>query len=116
MVKNNNINKYIISELKKFKFNTTSLGFKYIKYAIEIGIENEELLKNFNNGLYLKIQDELNIDIKWNIEKSIDYMYLNTNVNFLIDYFTLDINQKITPKLFITTIIENYDINKNFTY
>ena len=111
MIKNNNINKYIISELKKFKFNTTSLGFKYIKYAIRIGIENEELLKNFNNGLYLKIQNELNIDkkkIKWNIEKSINYMYLNTNTDFLMDYFALDIYQKITPKVFISTIVENY--------
>lgn len=111
MIENNNINKYIISELKKFKFNTTSLGFKYIKYAIRIGIENEELLKNFNNGLYLKMQDELNINkkrIKWNIEKSIDYMYLNTNTNFLANYFSLEFNQKITPKLFISTIVENF--------
>ena len=111
MIENNNINKYIISELKKFKFNTTSLGFKYIKYAIRIGIENEELLKNFNNGLYLKMQDELNINkkrIKWNIEKSIDYMYLNTNINFLANYFSLEFNQKITSKLFISTIVENF--------
>lgn len=111
MIENNNINKYIISELKKFKFNTTSLGFKYIKYAIRIGIENEELLKNFNNGLYLKMQDELNINkkrIKWNIEKSIDYMYLNTNTNFLANYFSLEFNQKITSKLFISTIVENF--------
>lgn len=75
------------------------------------GIENEELLKNFNNGLYLKMQDELNINkkrIKWNIEKSIDYMYLNTNTNFLANYFSLEFNQKITPKLFISTIVENF--------
>lgn len=111
MIKKNNINEYIISELKKFKFNTTSLGFKHIKYAIKIGIENEDLLKNFNNGLYLKMQNDLNIDkkkIKWNIEKSIDYMYLNTNANFLTNYFTLDTYQKVTPKLFILTIVENF--------
>lgn len=111
MTKNDNINKYIITELKKFKFNTTSLGFKYIKYAIRLGIEDENLLKNFNNGLYLKMQDELNIDkknIKWNIEKSINFMYLNTNANYLINYFSLEINQKITPKNFILTIVENF--------
>ncbi len=111
MIENNNINKYIISELKKFKFNTTSLGFKYIKYAIKIGIENEELLRNFNNGLYLKLQNVLNVDkkkIKWNIEKSIDYMYLNTNTNLLTDYFFLDTYKKITPKIFISTIVESF--------
>lgn len=111
MIENNNINKYITSELKKFKFNTTSLGFKYIKYAIKKGIENEKLLENFNNGLYLEMQYELNIDkkkIKWNIEKSINYMYLNTNTNFLANYFSLEFNQKITPKLFILTVIENF--------
>lgn len=107
----NNIEKYINSELKKFKFNTTSIGFKYIKYAIKKGIENEDLLQNFTNKLYKEMEQELNISktrIKWNIEKSIDYMYLNTNANFLNDYFSLEINQKITPKLFIQTVVDNF--------
>lgn len=57
------------------------------------------------------MQNELNIDkknIKWNIEKSIDFMYLNTNTDFLTNYFSLDLFKKITPKLFIVTIVDNY--------
>lgn len=111
----NKIDEYIILELKKFKFNTTSLGFKYIKYAIKKGIQNEALLENFNQKLYKEMQIELKIKrdkIKWNIEKSINYMYLNTDMEKLINYFALEINQKITPKLFIVTLVENYYIFK----
>lgn len=110
-MKKNNIDKYITSELSKFKFNRTSLGYKYIKYAIKKGIENEEILQNFTNKLYSSMEQELNISkarIKWNIEKCIDFMYLNTNANFLIDYFSLEIDQKVTPKIFISTIVENF--------
>ena len=111
MIENYKIDKYISSELRKFNFNTTSLGFKYIKYAIKIGIENENLLENFNNRLYIKMQNKLNINkkkIKWDIEKSINYMYLNTDANFLINYFSLNIEQKVTPKLFIITMVDNF--------
>ena len=46
--------------------------------------------------------------IKWNIEKSLDNMYLNTNMKYLMSYFYIEENEKVTPKLFITTIVENY--------
>ena len=39
-----NINDYINTELNKFKFNRTSLGYKYLKIAISNGIQDELLI------------------------------------------------------------------------
>ena len=110
-MKNKNIDEYINIELNKFKFNKTSLGYKYLKKAIEIGIKDEMLIENLNNGLYEKMQNEFKIDkkrIKWNIEKSLDSMYINTNMKQIMSYFYISECEKITPKLFITALVENY--------
>lgn len=53
------INKYIDTELNKFKFNRTSLGYKYLKIAIKDGIQDELLIEDLNNRLYEKMQKEL---------------------------------------------------------
>ncbi len=105
------INKYIDTELNKFKFNRTSLGYKYLKIAIKDGIQDELLIEDLNNRLYEKMQKELNVNkkrIKWNIEKSIETMFLNTNLYCVMSYFYLEKDEKVTSKLFITTIVENY--------
>ena len=46
--------------------------------------------------------------IKWNIEKSIEFMYINTNMEYIMNYFYIEEKEKVTPKMFITTIVENY--------
>lgn len=110
-MKSKDIDKYIEKELERFKFNRTSLGYKYLKKAIKIGIKNESLIENLNKYLYESMQNEFLINkkkIKWNIEKSLDNMSLNTNMKELMSYFYIEENEKITPKLFITTIVENY--------
>lgn len=107
----NDINNYIDAELNKFKFNKTSLGYKYLKIAIKYGIQDELLIENLNNRLYNKIEKELMIDkkkIKWNIEKSIETMFINTDIKYITHYFYIEEKERVTPKMFITTIVENY--------
>lgn len=106
-----NINDYINTELNKFKFNRTSLGYKYLKIAISNGIQDELLIEDLNNRLYKKMENELKVEkkkIKWNIEKSIEFMYINTNMEYIMNYFYIEEKEKVTPKMFITTIVENY--------
>lgn len=105
------INEYLNTELNNFKFNRTSLGYKYLKIAIRLGIQDEYLIDDLNNRLYEKMQDKLGVNkrrIKWNIEKSIETMYINTNMNYVKHYFYIEENENVTPKLFITTLVENY--------
>ena len=106
-----NINDYINTELNKFKFNRTRLGYKYLKIAISNGIKYELLIEDLNNRLYKKMENELKVEkkkIKWNIEKSIEFMYINTNMEYIMNYFYIEEKEKVTPKMFITTIVENY--------
>lgn len=105
------INSYIDTELNKFKFNRTSLGYKYLRIAIKYGIQDELLIEDLINKLYAKIEKELMIDrkkVKWNIEKSIETMFINTDIKYVTNYFYIEEYEKVTPKLFITTIVENY--------
>ena len=57
-MKKKDINDYIDTELSKFKFNRTSLGYKYLKMAIKDGIQDELLIEDLNNRLYEKMQKE----------------------------------------------------------
>ena len=60
---------------------------------------------------YKKMENELKVEkkkIKWNIEKSIEFMYINTNMEYIMNYFYIEEKEKVTPKMFITTIVENY--------
>ncbi len=110
-MKKKDINDYIDTELSKFKFNRTSLGYKYLKMAIKDGIQDELLIEDLNNRLYEKMQKELNVNkkrIKWNMEKNLDSMYINTDMKQIMSYFYVSECEKITPKLFITTLVENY--------
>ena len=59
-----NINDYINTELNKFKFNRTSLGYKYLKIAISNGIQDELLIEDLNNRLYKKMENELKVEKK----------------------------------------------------
>lgn len=58
------INNYINTEFNNFKFNRTSLGYKYLKIAIKNGIQDELLIEDLNNRLYKKMEDELKINKK----------------------------------------------------
>ena len=48
--------------------------------------------------------------VKWNIERAINQMYINTDMKLLMKYSSLDDNEKITPKLFFMTIIDKYNL------
>ena len=69
------------------------------------------MIEDLNNRLYKKMENELKVEkkkIKWNIEKSIEFMYINTNMEYIMNYFYIEEKEKVTPKMFITTIVENY--------
>lgn len=112
MLKKSEIN-YIDSVLNKFKFNKSTIGYECIKKGLYIAIENPMLLYNLNNNLYKNIANELKLcksRVRWNIERAINQMYINTDMNIIMQYFSLNENEKITPKLFFMVIIDKYNI------
>ena len=109
-IENNNIKKYIEETLNKFNFNKNSSAYKYLKDAIYLiiyeGINNFELEKDIYKKV-AKINNKKNeMVIKWSIEKLMSNMYINTKYDKVKKYFNYD--TKLTTKLFIREIVENF--------
>lgn len=111
-MKNNEL-EYVEKELEKFQFNRSTIGYKCVKKGLCIAIKQPGLLYNLNNDLYQRIAEELCLNklrVKWNIERSINQMYINTNMELLMKYFSLNEDEKVTPKLFFMIIIDRYNL------
>lgn len=97
-------------ELRKFEINITTIGYTYIVDAITFCLEDEALLKDMKNGLYKKMSAKhngINIsNIKWTMEKSVKSIQRYTSTSVTRPYFRVESGEKITPKLFIATVIE----------
>lgn len=106
-----NIIKKITSELSYIGYNPAHLGTQYIKECIiEIyKTKNFELIYNLENQLYKKIafaHNKSSQNIKANIIKATNYMYLESDMSLLKEYFCFcDERKKPTPKMVISTIL-----------
>lgn len=98
-------------ELHTFAINVTTLGYKYIVDAIELVLANENLLKDMKHRLYHSISKRHNnvsiINIKWTIEKTISSIIRYTSFDVVKSYFGVESGEKVTPKIFISEILEN---------
>lgn len=103
--------KLVKEELSKFEINITTLGYDYIVDAIAISLEDETLLKDFQNGLYstLATRHKLpsNYNVKWAVEKCIKSTVRYTDFEIIKPYFHVEIAEKVTPKLFINMVVYN---------
>lgn len=98
-------------ELQTFDVNVTTLGYKYIVDAIELSLANENLLRDMKRRLYVSISkrhDDVSIiNIKWTIEKTIGSIIRYTNFDVVKSYFHVESGEKVTPKIFISAILDN---------
>ncbi len=103
--------KLVKEELRKFEMNVTTIGYAYIVDAITFCLEDETLLKDMKNRLYKSIAIKHNnistANIKWTIEKCVKSTKRFTSSSVTREYFHVMAREKITPKLFITTVVEN---------
>lgn len=111
-----NIKVKVRKELELFDIQRTSAGYIYLEECIILAIQDKERLHNLRVNLYEKVSESHNNigmkKIKWSIDKCIDKIHENTNISTLKRYFYMDIKQKLTPKIFITTVVErlSYDL------
>lgn len=103
--------KLIKEELNKFEINITTFGYDYIVEGILLSLEDGKLLKDFQNGLYQTLAIKHNLarsyNIKWAIEKCIKATVRYTDFEIIKAYFHVETAEKVTPKLFISIIVEN---------
>lgn len=95
--------------LLDLKFNLYSTGTVYLIDAINIAYTRPVLLRNIKD-LYVKIGTKYDVPykkVKWSIRNSIDTMNKYISTDFLHSIFHIyETNYKITPKYFLTMIIE----------
>ncbi len=101
----------IKEELNNFEMNITTFGYDYIVEGIILLLEDDKLIKNLQNGLYqtLATKHDLprNYNIKWAVEKCIKATVRYTNFEIIKEYFHVETAEKVTPKLFISMLVEN---------
>lgn len=108
-----NINNYVQNELGRFNFNKKSIGYKYLASTIIIVIQNNKIKFNLKNDIYKEVSRLYSIShentIKWTIDKLIKQMCTNTSETLLCEYFHLQCSKKVTAKIIITTLFDNYN-------
>jgi response regulator RpfG family c-di-GMP phosphodiesterase len=113
--------KLVKEELSKFDMNVSTIGYTYIVEALISVLEDESLLKDMKNKLYNHISykhDDANRDnVKWSIEKCVKSTVRYTSSSITKAYFHAEAREHVTPKLFLTTIIDNIKLRlANGTY
>ena len=108
------LERIIYTELSKFEFNIATIGYTYIVDAVSLAMQDENLLRNLKSNLYERIARKYNntsiVNVKWAIEKSIQTMTRYTPKAKIQQYFHLGKSDKLTPKLFLATVIANLRI------
>lgn len=101
----------IKDELDNFEMNITTFGYEYIVEGITLSLEDGKLLKDFQNGLYQTLATNHNLpsnyNIKWAVEKCIKATVRYTDFEIIKEYFHVETAEKVTPKQFISIIVEN---------
>lgn len=100
----------ILEELLCLGYNIKHRGTRYLLEAIEIACQfkEEQLVNNIEKDLYSKIANRHSKSIqnvKSNIMKATDCMYVECDKNRINEYFNFLNNYKPTPKLVISTIV-----------
>ncbi len=105
------LSKKISSELLYIGYNPSHLGTQYIKECILEIYESKDntLTQKLENYVYKRIACFHNIsvqNIKSNITKATNFMYVESDMSILKDYFHFNDNKrKPTPKMVISTIL-----------
>jgi DNA-binding NtrC family response regulator len=116
-----NYERLVKEELSQFDMNVTTVGYTYIVEALTLLLEDETLLKDMKNRLYkdisVKHDDANQENVKWSIEKCVKSTVRYTSSSITKAYFHAEAREHVTPKLFISTIIDNIKLKiENGTY
>lgn len=108
--RNKEICNVIKQELISLGFNIKHKGTTYIAESIELAYEinNKQYCENLEKYLYsrvAKIHSKSIQNIKTNIVKATNCMYLDGNREFIMKYFRFSYDYKPTPKMIINTIL-----------
>ncbi|MCI8470459.1 MAG: response regulator [Clostridia bacterium] len=105
----------VVEELRKLHYNFLYIGTKYLEESILLmynkdNWENIKLEKDIYPILSKKHKKTVN-NIKTNIINATDLMYYDCESKILNEYFKICENEKPTPKIVISTVIDKLKYN-----
>ena len=106
----NHISELVHKELKCFNLKTSTIGYTYLSDSIKLALHNRDLLHDTKNLLFKEvgvIYNKSSKQIKWGVEKCIESIYKTTNLQTINTYFYLNDKEKITPKVFISHVVNS---------
>ncbi len=111
-----NWSKCISKELTKLNYNFKHSGTQYIKECVLYILDKNDinLINNLEKNVYTHIAKTHNKtvgNIKNNIVKATNNMYMECEINYLLNYFDFKSDKKPTPKMVILKIISNIKNN-----
>lgn len=114
-------NECVINELVKLKYNFKHNGTKYIEESIIyiLNKRNKSLSDNLEKNVYKHVAELHNKtvgNIKNNIVKATNNMYMECNIDYLLNYFDFKRDTKPTPKIVISTIINKIMKDESLVY
>lgn len=98
---------YIYNELSKFKIRPNSISYLYLVDAIYIVTKEKRRMKNFKALVYYPIAIKYGTkpqNVLWDLNKLIDLIYINTDVQIINNYFQIYSGDKISTKTFICVV------------
>lgn len=109
----------VIEELLYLRYNFKYNGTNYIMESIIFIIEsnNKNLLDNLERNVYKVIAKNhctSIYNIKNNISKSTNNMYIDCESDRLVRYFSLSSDIKPTPKMVISAIVNKIKMSKEY--
>ena len=106
----NHISELVHKELKCFNLKTSTIGYTYLSDSIKLALHNRDLLHDTKNLLFKEvgvIYNKSSKQIKWGVEKCIESIYKTTDLQTINTYFYLNDKEKITPKVFISHVVNS---------
>lgn len=105
--------KFVLRELTNLKYNFKHNGTTYIYETILLIIDSNDIcvMDNLEKNVYSILAKRYNKsinNIKSSIVKATNIMYNECRMEYLLKYFSFENDTKPTPKLVISTIINNY--------
>lgn len=106
--------KKILDELIFVGYSMKHIGTIMLAESISIvqHSKNLDIINDLENNVYSQIAEKYNTNIqvvKGNIVNATNYMYNETDVNKVKEYFTFYEDTKPTPKLVINTVLRKIE-------
>lgn len=112
----------ITKEIQMIGLPSSSMGYKYVRYAIKLVVEDENMLENVMTRLYPMVAKKFDTNtacVERNIRHSIESAWIHGSMNYIDKVFGYSIDAdkgKPTNRAFIATIADRVRLHMHLNF